>query len=171
VPRHASLALLVLLLALPAANATPAHPDKHVYVASQGPLASPTQVSCADLDPLGGNMDPETGIGGACFPFTTQAGSDTGSAVQITVTDALSTGVTWIACIDLNGDGICASGVDEMDVCWTGSGTSGGFSLTSSGPCVIYEDPVTVASTLYVAFVARPGSPASIATRGIVTLT
>lgn len=125
------------------------------------------------------DMDPEVGAGGGCFGFSTQYGDDTGSTVSVYVDETTSPlPPVWITCVDMNGDGVCTSLTDHVNVCSTGTSTSGSVSLTYPGSsCSIYEDPAAVSQNVFVTFIGAisetpsPDDPtASTALHGFITL-
>lgn len=148
--RRAPLVLLLLLLPLASAF-TPAHPHDHTYagagVPSGGGYAVP---SCADAAlPLDG--DPESGVGGACFPYATVHGDDAGAQVLVQLAEDAPVGdVHFLVCLDYDWDGVCTSPFEVQDLCRTGSSSSGGISMTWPGPCLVYIDPAVIGLMLYV---------------------
>lgn len=118
--------------------------------------------ACYDLSPnlklfplppqyLGGDGDPETGVGGACYSYTSIYGDDTGSTRTVVVSSQLG-GFFPIfdVCIDVNGDGICqTASSDQTNYCWTGTTGTGGISLWG-GSCSVWLDPSAVDQTVYV---------------------
>lgn len=152
--------VLILLLALPLAGATPAHPHDHRYAGAGVPSGSGWAVpSCADVSPL--DLDPESGVGGACFPFASVHGDDTGETVWVQVAEDAPAGtVYFFVCMDHDFDGVCTGfGHEILDICHTGYLTAGGYSATTGGLCLAYLDPAPLAQTLYVILI--PGQPGS----------
>ncbi|HVL48883.1 MAG TPA: hypothetical protein VM889_10030 [Candidatus Thermoplasmatota archaeon] len=100
--------------------------------------------------------DTPTGVGGACFPWETASGDDTGDIVTLRAQEFRApTPPVWIACVDFDGDGFCRSdGSDIVDVCTTGlTSLAGSLSLTTNGTCDIYNDPGAAVKTTYAIFV------------------
>lgn len=165
----------------PLANASRANPLPHTFVGdgaisasvsldSTGVLTSTAEFSsvtlgvCADVTPIVGTITPptlvrdgvpETGVGGGCFPFSSVYGDDTGSTVVVHAEEVGLMAPVYIACVDVDGDGICAPTTgDEYNVC--AHTRAGDVSiLVASTPCTIYENPSATANPfVYVAVVA-----------------
>ncbi|GEM_PF-6041861 len=167
----------VAMIATPLANAgTAAHPHTHTFV---GVSAQDAQIHvdsngiafdsavdtavvglCADVTPVLSAITPptvfrdgdtETGIGGGCFAFTTVYGSDAGTTVTVFGQDIVgSINTVYVACVDVNGDGLCTPdlGGDQYNLC------ENGVSLTHGGSCQVYEDPAAANPYVYVLVLA-----------------
>lgn len=141
-------ALVLALVLLPLAAASPAHPEPHAYVGAAGasldgaPVAAPT-AACPSVKALD---DPTVGVGGACFPFVTQAGDDTGRTLTVYVTDAVFAPVHWVACVDVDANGLCGDAGDEVNHCWNGPTGAGSVSHLDGGPCDVYANPAALLS-------------------------
>lgn len=141
---------LLLLLAPLAVASTPGHPHDHRYVgaAAQAGTAAWAAPACSDAAPVDG--DPESGVGGACFPYATVHGDDAGSTVTVWLEEDVPVGdVYFLVCLDYGWDGAC-SGLDVQDACHTGGAQAGSYSFTTNGPCLAYLDPAVQGVMLYV---------------------
>lgn len=177
---------LVLAASGTAVGATAAHPHSHSYflagsTGAEAVLAhddpefsidlsgSATAVGvCYDVLPgLAGSIippptvvrdqDPDVGVGGGCFPFTTAYGSDVGRTVTVYVSESAPfVQPSWVACVDVDGDGVCLQGgADSINVCSTGGAYSGSVSETFGGACTMYLDPAAASQNLFVVFLTK----------------
>lgn len=155
------LALALLLPPLVAASA--AHPHEHTYVGAGAAYALAASVPACEDTSVEPDGDPETGVGGACFPFQTVYGDDTGATVTAWVAEDVAAGdVAFAACVDVNGDGVCSDLTgDPFHLCHTGPTGTGSLSLTSVGACTVYEDPAALQPYAYV--ILLPGGSAGTA--------
>lgn len=173
------IALLSTALVAPLVASSPAHPDTHNYYGSAllgAATVSTDQLkvdfdvdisvtgACWDMFPLlrpgvpptpVRDLDPDFGVAGGCFPFETTAGSDTGTTPLIYVSEGTPSSVVWVACVDVDGNGICSSsGADEFNLCSTGAGHTGSESLLSPGQaCLVYANPAAALPALFVVMV------------------
>lgn len=170
---------VTLLLVAPYVGASAAHPHTHLYA---GMSASSVVLNvendagtvsfsldtavvgvCADGSPILGSLVPPTvvrdedndvGVGGGCFEFVTVYGDDTGATLTSSVQEAVRTALrpVWVACVDVNGDGICSGNSEPYNLCSIGS--QGAYSLLNNGPCTTYAHPgATLNPALFVLIV------------------
>lgn len=139
------------------------------HIKEKATVAATVTTGCLDFTPIAQitplppqvvrDQDPDVGVGMACFSFETMYGSDTGSTVTITTIDSLAQEpVVWLACVDVNGDGLCSTLTgDEVNLCATGTvpfESAGSVSLSYGGACTIYENPAAVLNpNVYVFYV------------------
>lgn len=155
--------MLALLAPSGGAVGSAANPFPHTFVgysAAYGDLpgldASAAIVGvCADvspvltLDPLAvlpGDSVPEVGAGGACFPYKTTYGDDTGTTQRVHVQADFPVGLStlFLVCIDVNWDGLCTDPADTpgaghddvVKLCIAPNG-NGGDLFPDGGPCSI----------------------------------
>ncbi|MBI4394210.1 MAG: hypothetical protein HY556_10540 [Euryarchaeota archaeon] len=91
------------------------------------------------------------GYGGGCFPFDTFWGNDSGQTLKVSVfrdgnLPQEVVDLEFLACVDVNGDGVCSSASgDSVDDCHNTS-----TSYITGGDCQIYENPSAVDQTAWV---------------------
>ncbi|HWH08791.1 MAG TPA: hypothetical protein VNX21_06290 [Candidatus Thermoplasmatota archaeon] len=160
-------------------QANPAHPDVHkwvgtgdqrVQVGAEGQLRAYVYDLCANVEPfihsitppeLGRDSDDEAGVGGACFTFVSERGDATGLHLHpqvqwlqftrpLVVNQLLS-----LSCVDMDADGQCERGIDEMDLCRYDH--QGDISVWTGEPCRIYANPAAADKTVYVLILTSVG--------------
>lgn len=193
-----TLSLLSLTMALPVGHAgSSAHPDPHYYYGISslavgtdlGVGAGETGIdfglrgACYDLDPnlklfpeptyVGGDGDPETGIGTVCLPFRTTHGDDSGTTQWIAAMSTLGgDDPTFTVCVDVDGNGRCQpGGADEFNLCRSEGSTDLGRSLLRDGPCSIWLDPSAADPTVYIHIVRLVEADGGVTESGTATVT
>ncbi|HWH09251.1 MAG TPA: hypothetical protein VNX21_08630 [Candidatus Thermoplasmatota archaeon] len=157
---------MTLMLLAPFVGASAAHPHTHNYAGTAAnnvslnyklegnkvkySFESAVVGVCADGSPLLSRLfppepvrdeDTDIGVGGGCFAFETVYGNDAGATLNVIVQDITGIAPAWIACVDVNGDGLCSKNGDEYNLCV--ATVSGPYSLTYNAPgCTIYANPL-----------------------------
>lgn len=158
-------AAMTLMLLAPFVGASAAHPHTHNYVGTalnnvslnakvegakvKYSFNSAVVGICADGSPLLSSLfppvpardgDADIGVGGGCFEFQTVYGNDAGATLNVIVQDITGIQPVWLACVDVNGNGLCEKGVDEYNLCRATA--AGPYSLTNNAPgCTIFANP------------------------------
>ncbi|HVL47712.1 MAG TPA: hypothetical protein VM889_04060 [Candidatus Thermoplasmatota archaeon] len=160
-----------------ASGPVPPHPHGHTYVgvapglfADDGenePVTVPLRMRdlCADTPAFIHEMkpfwdsDPETGIGGACFPYVTRHGDAGGITHRIDAFEGRSpTRAVYLACLDVDHDGSCfepgGSPLRDFDphdivvLCYESGGK--GWRLGTKDPCLLHFKRGIPDETAYV---------------------
>lgn len=143
----------VVAAAIPAVGIAPTDAHPHLHSSKGwGAISTPSGITirglaCYDSPIPAFDGDMESGVGGACFDYTTVYGSDAGETVRVHATDQGLGAPEWLTCLDYDGDDLCLDNTpDLIQRCYT---TATDSSIGPSGDCTVFLDPAA-SPTLYV---------------------